>query len=209
VNAKSALLTAVLILVAVGLLALAAACKSGGDGGDSTGDQGTPSEQETKPPADDGADDGDDGGDDGGAGLEVDPCELVTKEDAAALLGGTVPEPERQTVGPFESCFYTGSGIFDFVQAQVGSDVWTESEFDDSIQSSVDFIDIEADSVSGLGDKAYWLEGILWVLDGDVAFNLWVSNEALSDPDKDESVLQEEALAVTTELAETVLGRLP
>ena len=189
---------------------LLAAC--GGNGEESTAPAGgtqaatqTPAESPATTPA---ATE-EPGGDGGQVSGEIDPCDLVTQEEAETLVGHSLPEPDKRTVGPFDSCMYSGASLVDLVQVQVGSDVWSESEFDDSMVEGAKMFDIEAKPVSGLGDKAYWLEGILWVLKGDVAFNLMVSNAELTDPEKDDEVLQQEALAVTTDLAKKVLERLP
>jgi hypothetical protein len=137
---------------------------------------------------------------------ELDPCALLTKADAEAIVGASLGEPDMQTAGPFETCIYTNDAGT-YVQVQVSSGVYTESTFDDAMQAAAEQIDIEAKPVSGLGDKAYWLSGILWVQKGDVSLNVLVETPELFELRLQEDTEAEEqaALALATDLAKKAL----
>ena len=132
---------------------------------------------------------------------ELDPCALLTKAEAEGILGASLGEQERQTVGPFETCIY-GDDIGNYVQVQVSSDVYTQSTFDDAMQSAAEQLDIEAMPVSGLGDKAYWLAGILWVQKGDVSLNLLAQTPELTQLRlQGDTEAEGQSLALSTDLA--------
>jgi hypothetical protein len=139
---------------------------------------------------------------------ELDPCALLTKAEAEAIVGASLGEPERQTVGPFETCSY-GDDAGSYVQVQVSSDVYTQSTFDDAMQAAAEQVDIEAMPVSGLGDKAYWLAGILWVQKGDVSLNLLAQTPELTQLRlQGDTEAEEQSLALSTELAGKALEGL-
>jgi len=141
---------------------------------------------------------------------ELDPCELVTQADAEEVLGVSLGEQERQTVGPFETCIY-GDITGNYVQVQASDEVYTEGSFDDAMQAAADQLDIEAEPVSGLGDKAYWLAGVLWVQKGDVSLDFLVQTPELTQLrlEGDTEGEKQESLALTTELAGKALEALP
>jgi hypothetical protein len=196
---------AALFLLALSGLVLLAAC-----GGDDD-EEGTPSTEETRTPAATASAGETQTPEETAqpAAGELDPCALLTKADADAIVGASLSEPERQTVGPFETCIYSDDAG-NYVQVQVSSDVYTESSFDDAMQAAAEELDIEAKSVSGLGDKAYWLSGVLWIQKGDVSLNVLVETPELFELRLQEDTEAEEqaALALATDLAEKALGRL-
>ena len=140
---------------------------------------------------------------------ELDPCALLTKADAETILGASLGESERQTVGPFETCIY-GDVTGNYVQVQVSDGVYTQSTFDDAMQSAAEQLDIEAMPVSGLGDKAYWLAGVLWVQKGDVSLNLLAQTPELTQLrlQGDTEAEEQAALALATDLAGKALEGL-
>lgn len=174
------------------------ACGGGGDNGDAEGDEAGPTQAATVS-----------GGAGGQASRTLAACTLVTKQDVEALIGSPAPDPDTSPVGPFQSCAYYKS-LTSFVQFQVCRCL-SGSEFDSSVESGAEFLEVEAKRVSGIGDKAYWLEGILWVQKGDVAFNVWVSTPQFFKSDGEAlegAALEGVALPVTRELAQKVLSRL-
>jgi hypothetical protein len=196
---------AALVFLALSGLFLLAAC--GGDdeeGGPSTEQTRTPaataSAGETQTPAETAQP----------AAGELDPCALVTKADAEGILGASLGEQERQTVGPFETCIY-GDDIGNYVQVQASDDVYTGSTFDDAMQAAAEELDIEAKPVSGLGDKAYWLVGVLWVQKGDVSLNVLAQTPELAQLrlQGDTEAEEQQSLALATDLARKALEALP
>lgn len=141
----------------------------------------------------------------------IEACDLVTAEDAAAIIG-EVGDADSTPVGPFSSCHYPGTGLFEFVQVQVASGMFNESQFIDNAESGAEFLEIDAVEIPDVGDKAYWLEGILWVLAGDVTFNLWIGSSEFTAEDGtalDGQALMDAALEVTTDTARLIIERLP
>lgn len=141
----------------------------------------------------------------------IEACDLLTAEDAAAIIG-EVGEPDSNPVGPFSSCHYPGTGLFEFVQVQVASGMFNESQFIDNAESGAEFLEIEAVEVPDVGDKAFWLEGILWVLSDDVTFNLWIGSSDFAAEDGTAlsgQALMDAALEVTADTARLIIERLP
>jgi len=196
---------AALVFLALSGLFLLAAC--GGDdeeGGPSTGETRTPaataSAGETQTPAETAQP----------AAGELDPCALVTTADVEAVLGVSLGEPEKQTVGPFETCIYSDDAG-NYVQVQVGSDVYTQGTFDDAMEAAAEELDVEAEPVSGLGDKAFWLVGVLWVQKGDVSLNVLAQTPELAQLrlQGDTEAEDQQSLALATDLAGKALEALP
>jgi len=140
---------------------------------------------------------------------ELDPCALVTKSDAEAVLGISLSGPERQTVGPFESCMYSDGTLSNYVQVQVGSDVYTLSTFDDAMEAAAEELDIEAEEVSGVGDKAYGLAGVLWVQKGDVTLNFTVHRPVIAELERQGYGEQRQLMLRALPLASKALEALP
>ena len=145
------------------------------------------------------------------AASSIEACDLVTAEDAAAIIG-EVGEPDSTPVGPFSSCHYPGAGLFEFVQIQVASGMFDESQFIANAESGAEFLEIEAVEIPDVGDNAYWLEGILWVLSDDVTFNLWIGSSDFAAEDGTAlsgQPLMDAALDLTADTARLVIERLP
>jgi hypothetical protein len=141
----------------------------------------------------------------------IEACDLITAEDAAAIIG-EVGEADSTPVGPFSSCYYPGTGLFEFVQVQVATGMFDESQFINNAESGAEFLEIEPVEISDVGDKAYWLEGILWVLSGDVTLNLWISSSEFAAEDGtalEGQALMDAALDVSADTARLIIERLP
>ena len=182
-----------------------AGCSSSedGDSGSSAGGA-TPATDQTAEPEHEEGDEGS-GGSDG----EIDACGILRPEDVEALIG-SAPEPADDPVGPFQSCGYYDT-LTSFVQLQVCRCL-PGDQFDQAVESGADFLELEAVPVEGIGDKAFWFAGILWVQQGDVAMNLWLSRSEYFSADGtalEGDALDEVALPDARELALELLGRLP
>jgi hypothetical protein len=146
----------------------------------------------------------------GSASGDLDACELVTAEDVTEILGAAPPPPMTDPVGPFATCAYYAS-LRSFVQFQVCRCLDSDG-FDTSAEQGAEFFDIEAKPISGIGEKAYWFEGILWVYQDGVSLNLWISRPDFFSQDGvalEGEAFEAVSLPVTRELAEKVLSRLP
>jgi hypothetical protein len=141
----------------------------------------------------------------------IEACDPVTTDEAAAIIG-EVGVADSTPVGPFSSCHYPGTGLFEFVQVQVATGMFDESQFINNAESGAEFLEIEPVEIPDVGDKAYWLEDILWVLSGDVTFNLWIGSSDFAAEDGtalDGQTLMDAALDVTTDTARLIIERLP
>jgi hypothetical protein len=141
------------------------------------------------------ADDNDD--DDG-----VDPCSLLTTEEAEALLEEPVNDPEGDSTTPlFDVCSWTAEAVdsFSIIVLQVLTDEFpagAEAFYDSTIEG---LEGQEFEEISGLGDEAVYYAGLLQVREGD---NLIALSVTLQDAD------EETNKAKTEEAAGIVLDRL-
>jgi hypothetical protein len=184
-----------LLTVLVGLALALAAC-----GGSESPAGGEPPDSNQVTPS---------GGGGGQDARSIVACNLVTRADAEALLGAPAPEPERTPAGPFQTCAYYKS-LTNFVQFQVCRCL-SGNAFDRVVKEGADFLEVEAKPVSGIGDKAYWLDGILWVQKGDIAMNVWVSLPQFFEADGEAlegAQLERVALPVARDIALKALSRL-
>jgi len=149
-------------VVAGGGLAAAVAMTAGGGGGVDTVSNSTPSTAAAPSPSP--------SGNVAGGGALPDPCELVTTDDAAAVLGGTVDSTASPPSESTRSCLYelTDADPSDcrYVLAYVSSDA--------SVQN--------AEREAGLGDEAYWIieDGAQLIARRD---DLWVTLDVWSSTD--------------------------
>jgi hypothetical protein len=143
-----------------------------------------------------------------GAAADFDACNLLLPEDVEPLIGST-PEPTDDPVGPFATCSYWDTSS-SFVQFQICRCL-PGDELEQSREAGAAALGVEVAPVEGTGERAFWLEGILWVQQGDVVFNLWISRPAYFQPDGSSLAGEElEAVALpdTRQLAQTLLERI-
>ena len=126
----------------------------------------------------------------------VDACELVTRDEAEAVLGASVGEPTREDTPPISACSYE-TADFDSVSVSVLT-------YDDSDQAEEGFqiaIDInDYPEVSGIGERAYDARPIsgVTVLKGRYELDVDVNLEG-----------SEADFEAAKELAATAVERLP
>lgn len=140
-------------------------------------------------------------------GGEVDPCELLTSNDVAEIIGGPVMEPVRSGYG-WSSCTFSPESQRDvtFAQREVlnvdaSAGIFSE-EFNDRKAKQEEFLGVEATEIDGLGDDAYSLGRGLSVRQGDVVIGLGAS-PSLASASTDEEVVD-----LLVELARIALDRL-
>ncbi len=101
----------------------------------------------------------------------VDPCELLTVDEVAAVLEGAIGEPAGNNVLPLLPCEYPREDGTAFVDLEVytGSREDVENYFE---SGEGDWRDVE-----GLGEAAHWAElsGQIEVLQGNYALTITVS----------------------------------
>jgi hypothetical protein len=185
-----------LLVVSFALAVMLAACSSSDDSSSSGSGDGSPAAQSTASA----------GG--GGSGAAIEACGILTAQDVEGEIGAS-PSPNDTPVGPFSSCGYFDTAT-NFVQLQV-CDCYSDSQFDDAAKSSAALFETEPTPVDGVGDKAYWLEGILWIKSGGHTLNLWISKADFFAADGtalEGADLEAVALPDTKALALKLLDRL-
>ena len=189
--------------VAVAGLALVLSACGGGDDDDGSGD-GTPTATE-------------DGGDDGGDGQataepsdedfsgKVDPCELITSDDAEEFLDVPVSEAERSGSGTYNVCTYNAKDPlqFRFVIVQVRDDV-SKSEFEDERTISEEAIGSGFQELDGVGDSAYDIGGLLFAHKGNTSIVV----SAVMGLNLDETDPEGAMLELNTRIAVRALERI-
>ena len=185
------------------LAAVLAGCSSSDEGGGSGSTSSTSSDQ--SPPTAAGDTSSESGGSQGG---EIDACSILLPEDVEAEIGVS-PEPNGDAVGPFQNCIYFDTAST-FVQFQACYCL-TDSQFDDSVKAGAEALEIELMEVDGVGDKAYWYGGILWVQRGDLALSVWISKPSYYSTDGtalEGEELDAVALPEAKALALKLMGRI-
>jgi hypothetical protein len=138
----------------------------------------------------------------GGKAVRVDACELLTKQEAEAILGQTAKDPKKQSeqVSPdgrsgFTLCGYEGVGkgpsFSILARWQPGQNAKTAAE---QVKSEVG----TSRDVQGLGDVAFWSGGQMHVFRGP--YYLIVSVLVSRDS---------EALDLSQKVASKAVARLP
>jgi len=111
-------------------------------------------------------------------------CSIVTSADAKVALGSAVKTPGKQTtIDVFSNCLYSAKTGFKFFQVQVASTAMIQAKHKGRT-AAIEYSQAKAgghtQTVSGLGDKAFWLTSYkeLWVLKGDVVSNYYGAPES-------------------------------
>jgi hypothetical protein len=139
---------------------------------------------------------------------DIDACSFLLPEDVGSLIGST-PEPTHGPAGPFATCSYWDTSS-SFVQFQICRCL-SADQMEQSVRAGASALGVEAKEIAGVGDRAYWMEGILWAQQGDVTINLWISRPAYFAPDGTAMTgaeLEIVALPDVEALAQTVLDRI-
>jgi hypothetical protein len=164
------------------------------DGGDDGGDD--------DPTATDEGDDGDDdGGDEETPNFEeqgdlLNACELITKDEVEATLGGPSEEPDPSYIGEFSDCSWEGLDFSYSVSISVLQSGREAAELLYGLGAE------DYEEVDGLGEEAQWSDGFLDVLEGDynISMTIFIFSSDIDDTQK-----LEQAKA----LAAKALDRLP
>jgi hypothetical protein len=112
-----------------------------------------------------------------GNGPKVDPCNLISNEDLAAILGGPVTTRENTARGPFVMCNYNVSNNTFATKSflvSVNIEYSSKSIFKREVDTAAKFLDSKAEPMAGVGEDAYNLgETFYYVLKNKVSFNLF------------------------------------
>ena len=112
-------------------------------------------------------------------------------------------------MGPFETCIYSDGTLSNYVRVQVGSDVYTQSTFNDAMEAAAEELDTEAERVSGVGDEAYGVAGVLWVHKGDVTLSFEVHRPVIAELERQGYSEQRQLMLAALPLASKALEALP
>jgi hypothetical protein len=143
---------------------------------------------------------------------KINACNLLTKADAAQIMGSPVDDPTHPVQGSetfyVDSCKYkkTGGTALDgvtlTVEIPVNGDLATaQTAFTSGKQQAQAAYNSAPQDVTGVGDAAYWVGGAgntLLVMKGIYTFTLSASTQRGSSPSQ-----------AMLDLARVVLGRLP
>mgnify|MGYP001316269556 CR=1 FL=1 len=191
-------------MAAVAGLALVLSACGGGDDDDLGGSTSTATEEGGGDKGDGQPPSTDEPSEEGFSG-KVDPCELITSDDAEEFLDVPVSEAERSGSGPYNVCTYNAKDPlqFKFLIVQVRDDV-LKSEFDDERTASEGAIGSSFQGVDGVGDSAYDIGGLLFAHKGDTAIVVSaVTGLSLDETDPEGVVLE-----LNTRIAMRALERL-
>jgi hypothetical protein len=148
--------------------------------------------------------------------MKYDACQLLTKADAEASLGGTVKDPLRnvsQTADgktTVSDCTYsqplpTGTtditkiGTAGLLIRKAATQAEANQVFADAMKQSKSLSGVDAISINGVGDKAYWAGGSLTqmnVLKGDAWY---IVNVHVPGGNEEQKAL---------DLAKTIIGKI-
>lgn len=187
-----------------GLALVLSACGGGGDDDDGPGGstptatgEGAHDGEGDEPTATDGTSDEDFSG-------KVDPCELITSDDAEEFLGVPVSDAERSGSGVYSVCTYNAKDpLFKFVIVQVRDDV-SKSEFEDERDLSAEAVGSGFQEVDGVGDSAYDIGGLLFAHKGSTSIVV----SAVTGLDLDETDPEGVMLELNTRIAMRALERI-
>ncbi|HEX2911460.1 MAG TPA: DUF3558 family protein [Chloroflexia bacterium] len=121
---------------------------------------------------------------------KLDPCALVSKEQASAVLGATIDQPTSQAVGPSSSCSYNPHSSLNILTVTVFDHTYTKDQFETELKTSQALLKETPQTVQGVGDEAIYFDSLLNVLKGDNYFVVSIVNPGLSEQDKIEKLKQ-------------------
>lgn len=137
---------------------------------------------------------------------KIDACALLTKTDAEALLGGAVKEPtttQNENGGTLVSqCHYSneaGDKQVGLLARQAASAAEAKQVFDSARSAAKGLTGVDPQTISGLGDDAYWTDGNLSQLNL-LKNDLWLIISARQG--------KADRLAATKDVANKVLSHL-
>ena len=184
---------AAVVVLAMVVVGVVAACGNGDEKPTSTGETA--------------ATDGADGGtpepteeDDGEILGPIDPCGLVTKEEAEAALGTTLGKTRKGNSAPYDVCAYEATDSEAKAVVHVRSDL-PDGEFEGEKARTEALLGETSEAVSGVGDEAHYLGHLLYVRKGDREIIMGVILAA------DNTSAQ--VLAIEKDLTLKALARLP
>ena len=128
----------------------------------------------------------------------IDPCELLTAEELETAFGEPPGKTAGETIFTYKSCNFESQSGSKFIILQVSQQ--NAEQFTQDNEETSAMFDAELMPISSLGDDAAYYSGFLRVRSGNIViqFATWHTEGE-----------QDQALALTQELARLVLQRIP
>jgi hypothetical protein len=127
------------------------------------------------------------------------PCEMLTPEEVEGFFEGPMaPDAAPESIGPYRSCMFTNQAGGKMIIVQVTHE--TPAQFKADNEGSAAMLEMIPTPVAGLGDESVFFSGLLRVRVGDRVLQVvtWHPEDQ-----------QEEAFAMTQEIARLALNRMP
>lgn len=187
---------AAVVVLAMVVVGVVSACGDGDEKPTSTGgtaatdgaDGGTPGPEATE--------------EDGEILGPIDPCGLVSKEEAEAAMGTALGKTRKGNSAPYDVCAYEATDSAAKAVVHVRSDL-PDGEFEGEKVRTEALIGETAEAVSGVGDEAHYLGHLLYVRKGDREIIMGVQFAASV------SATAAQVLATEKDLTLKALPRLP
>lgn len=131
------------------------------------------------------------------AEVNVDPRSLVSLDEAKMIFNQEVVYTEMEKIGPLLSTRIENDKGSILAVVQVHTKRFNASDFEKEMKASAEIFEETPVEINGIGDKAYWISDILFVLRNGV----WVQFAMTTGPEADTK-----AMAIS--LANRAVGRL-
>ncbi len=124
------------------------------------------------------------------ASNKSDPCALLTKAQAEAVLGVNIEQPASKQIGPSTTCTFGPRDALNFLSVTTFDHTYTSSQFEAEWRSSESLLQKTVQQISGVGDQAFYADSLLNVLKGNNYFIVSLVNPGLSEQEKIEKLKQ-------------------
>lgn len=186
-----------LVVLAMVVVGVVSACGDGDEKPTSTGQTAATDGADGRTPGPEPTEE-----DDGEILGPIDPCGLVSKEEAEAALGTTLGKTRTGNSAPYDVCAYEAIDSTAKAVVHVRSDL-PDGEFEGEKVRTEALIGETAEAVSGVGDEAHYLGHLLYVRKGDREILMGVVFAASA------SATAAQVLAAEKDLTLKALSRLP
>lgn len=129
---------------------------------------------------------------------KIDPHNLITEEEAKAILNRAVKFTETEQLGQFASMRMENETGNNIALLQVSTITYTKEKFESDVAESAKMLDSKFDPVEGMGESAYWMDGLIHVF----AKGRWVQATVTQRPGLD-------AKPAARAILEKALAKLP
>lgn len=112
---------------------------------------------------------------------KIDPHDLITVEEAKVILSWDVKFTDTEQLGQFASMRMENEAGNIIAQLQVSTIPYTKEVFQSEVAESAKLLDAKFDPVEGLGEGAYWMDGLMQAF----AKGRWVQATVIPRPGLD------------------------